>query len=191
MGDMSIAPIGSQTMSPLDRDRDEPRPTETPKHDFDFAGAAYATVHLPALSPRTTLATVSKDLSDFEGKLSKLRTDLASPGMRAWMSKHVAATKTGASLGLKLALMIVTLALFKEKGAAVLLSAEGVLKMITSGEKLVGLVGDCQTLAKQIGEEHVAAKAAHPDVVRIERDLLDAAASGAKLSEDLRALGGT
>ena len=153
---MSVSPVQGSTSSPIDHD-DEQRAAESdaarPKAEFEFAGIAYAGVHLPSgllgASHTTTLASVHKDLSDFEGKLARLRTDLASPAMCAWASKHLAATKTGAGIGLKLATVVATVAVFKEKGLAFLATTEGMLKLVGGSEKITGLVGDCQTLAKQ------------------------------------------
>jgi len=199
---MSPDAIRPSTPRALDRVDDDATPdhpgSETAPHrEFDFAGAAYAAVHLPhglltgATPTRPTFATVAKDLTDLEGKMHRLEHDLASPGMREWLCKHVEATKTGLSIGWKLAAVALTVALFKEKGAALLLSTDGMLKIVSGSDKMFGLVGDCKTFARQLGEEHAAAKAAHPDVVRIERDLAEVTSAGAKLAVDLRKLGGS
>ncbi|HEY2368465.1 MAG TPA: hypothetical protein VGH87_18840 [Polyangiaceae bacterium] len=198
---MSISPIGSKDIQRDDSQdvHPEPRPTSSNaiERPFDFSGAAYTAVHLPTAliasssAPRPTVATITKDVSDLEAKVGKLRTDLASPGMRAWLDKHVAATKTGASLGFKIATITVTIVALKEKGLAGLFAAEGIMKALSAGDKVFGLVDDCKTFAKQIMDEHVAAKAAHPDVVRVEQDLIDVMAAGVKLHADLRKLAGT
>ena len=195
----AIRPSTTRALDRLDdaTPQDHPGPETAHRSEFDFAGAAYAAIHLPhgllagATPTRPTFATVAKDLTDFEGKMRRLEHDLASPGMREWLSKHVEATKTGLSIGWKLAAVALTIALFKEKGAALLLSTDGMLKLVSGGDKMFGLVGDCKTFARQLGEEHAAARAAHPDVVRIEHDLAELTSAGAKLAVDLRKLGGT
>ena len=93
--------------------------------------------------------------------------------------------------GLKLAAIVGSLLALKEKAAAGVIGIEIAEKALNAGDKTFGLVDDVKTFVRQLKEEQAAAKAAHPDVVRLENDLVEMVESGAKLAVDLRKLGGT
>ena len=196
---MSISPIGNSNtvgFDPNDDSREKASNDEPKKREFDFAGAAYAMPVLPhgilsgGTSSRPTAADVLRDATALQTKLTKLGHDLQSPGMREWASKHWEATKTGTALGAKIAAVTFAILLLREKGAAALATIEGMSRATSAGSQILSLLGDFKTFAHQLGEEHEAAKAAHPDVVRCEHDLIDVMAAGAKLAIDMRKLGG-
>ena len=192
---MSITPVTSTRTRFDDVQPTNDKPANTQERTFDFAGKAYAAVTLPhGLLPATTrpsLATIAKDMSEFQAKLSHFERDLASPGMREWLSKHVEASKTGLKIGLKLGGIAFAIAVLKEKAVAAGFGIEVAEKAFSASNSLMGLVDDVKTFARQLNEERGAANAAHPDVVRVENDLLELMSSGAKLASDMRRLAGT
>jgi hypothetical protein len=193
---MSVTPVSSARTRFDDEQPTNDKPATTQERTFDFSGKAYAAITLPhGLLPSTTarpsLATIAKDMSDFQAKLSHFERDLSSPGMREWLSKHVEASKTGFKIGLKLGGIAFAIAVLKEKAVAAGFGIEVADKAFSASNSLMGLVDDVKTFARQLGEERGAAKAAHPDVVRVGNDLLELMSSGAKLASDMRRLAGT
>src|SRR2546423_14530419 len=92
---------------------------------------------------------------------------------------------------LKVGTVVVALIALKEKAVGGAVGIEALDKGLGITDNVLGLADDVKTFAHQLVEERDAVRAAHPDVVRVENDLLDVMSSGAKLASDMRRLVGT